>query len=81
MGKKFSYQAEYEWWRNKRSNDLLMDQSIKDFVEYVLFALFTIEVAMQRGKKIDTEEKDFKSILEFSYENCVETDKLRGCSD
>ena len=36
---------------------------------------------MQRGEKIDTEEKDFKSILEFGYENCVETDKLRGYSD
>lgn len=78
MGKKFSYQAEYKWWRDKRSGNLLMDQSIKDFVEYVLFTLFTYECAAQLGKGVNVRDNDFKTILEFGYENCVETSKLRG---
>lgn len=81
MGKKFSYRAEYEWWRNKCSSNLLMDQSIKDFIGYVLFVLFIVENAVQRGRKISEEDKDFKSILEFGYEHYVETSKLRGYND
>lgn len=35
MGKKFSYEKEYEWWQNKRKISISMNIRTKDFVDLV----------------------------------------------
>ena len=39
MKKDFSYEAEYEWWQNKKSKPLLMHNQTKIFIEKCLFEL------------------------------------------
>ena len=39
MKKNFSYEAEYEWWQNKKSKPLLMHNQTKIFIEKCLFEL------------------------------------------
>lgn len=36
MGKNFTYESEYKWWKQKTKNPLLMHPAIKLFVEYCL---------------------------------------------
>lgn len=36
MGKNFSYEAEYEWWLNKKSKPLFMHNQTKHFIEICL---------------------------------------------
>ena len=36
MGKNFSFKAEYEWWKNKRSKPLAMHPQTKKFIDIVL---------------------------------------------
>ena len=39
MGKNFSYEAEYEWWKNKMSKPLAMDPRTKYFINLILSEL------------------------------------------
>ena len=39
MGKNFSYQAEYEWWLNKKKKPLMMHPQTKKFIDLVLYNL------------------------------------------
>ena len=39
MGENFSYQAEYEWWFNKKKKPLLMHPQTKKFIDLVLYNL------------------------------------------
>ena len=43
MGKKFSFQKEYEWWLDKSSKPLLMHPTTKYFIGLVLFILSKTE--------------------------------------
>ena len=60
MGKNFNYSKEYEWWINKRKNNLAMHQVNKDFIECILIDL------MSQGNKILTKE-----YLKYVYDKLV----------
>ena len=63
MGKDFTYQAEYNWWLNKKKNPLAMHEDNKAFITMILYYLTILpDVALN---------KDF---LRNVYDNYKEED-------
>ena len=65
MGKDFSYQAEYEWWRSKRRKPMLIHPATKKFIEIVLASLSDAEMYNQSiGQLLDSRK------LKEIYDSC-----------
>lgn len=66
MKEKFSYEAEYDWWKKKTERGIAMHPQTKKFIENALSFFVKLEIEGKNVKKYLT-----RSVLESCYSNAT----------